>query len=173
MFLEEQSKEITQLNEMFIHVGDSLPSKIENSIFYPKLKVLLHQEILRFFMKSSEAAHRELKDDLNLFRLNIGEKLSETEIREYLDTLKNKYNNADNNIALDYHIEVTRFDYGVAVWVVIKRADIHMKKFIFRFRKVAATMEIDGVNVGGIPLEEGKDARKERYLKLMGDKDES
>jgi hypothetical protein len=115
MFLEEQSDDIRKLNEMFINVGDSLPSKIENSIFYPKLKVLLHQEILRFFMKSSETAHKELKDDLNLLRLNVGEKLSETEIREYLDALKTKYNNEDNNIAIDYHIEVTRFDYGVAV----------------------------------------------------------
>jgi hypothetical protein len=173
MFIEEQSKEIKQLNEMFVHVGDSLPSKIENSIFYPKLKVLLHQEILRFFMRSSETAHRELKDDLNLLRLNVGEKLSETEIREYLDSLKEKYNSVDNNLGLDYHIEVTRFDYGVAIWVVIKRADIHMKKFIFRFRKTTATMGLNDVNIGGIPLEEGKDARKERYLKLMGDKDES
>jgi hypothetical protein len=123
-------------------------------------------------MKSSETAHKELKDDLNLLRLNVGEKLSETEIREYLDALKTKYNNEDNNIAIDYHIEVTRFDYGVAVWVVIKRAEIHMKKFIFRFRKSKATMGLDDVNIGGIPLEEAKDARKERYLKLMGDKDE-
>ena len=91
---------------------------------------------------------------------------------EYLDALKIKYNNQDNNIAIDYHIEVTRFDYGVAVWVVIKRAEIHMKKFIFRFRKTEATMGLNDVNIGGIPLEEGKSARKERYLKLMGDKDE-
>jgi hypothetical protein len=47
-----------------------------------------------------------------------------------------------------------------------------MKKFIFRFRKTEATMGLNDVNIGGIPLEEGKSARKERYLKLMGDKNE-
>jgi len=170
MYLEEQAKDLQKLNEMFINVGDSLPTKIENSIFYPKLKVLLHQEILRFFMKSSEMTHKEMKDDLNLFRLNVGEKLSETEIREYLDALKEKYNNKDNNIAIDYHIEVTRYDYGVPVWVVIKRAEIFMKKFIFRFRKSSATMGLNDVNVGGL-VEEAKGARKVRYLKLMDDKD--
>ena len=173
MFLEEEEKELKQLNEMFINVSDSLPTKIENSIFYPKLKVLLHQSILRFFMKSSEHAHRELKDDLNLFRLNVGEKLSETEIREYLDGLKDRYNSEDNNVALDYHIEVTRYDYGVPVWVVIKRAEIVMKKFVFRFRKAKMTMGLGDVNIGGIPINETKDARKDRYIKLMGDKDES
>ena len=49
-------------------------------------------------MKSSDSGARELKDDLNLLRLNVGEKLSETEIREYLDALKDKYNNEDNNL---------------------------------------------------------------------------
>ena len=173
MILEEQSSDMKKLNEMFIDVGDSLPTKIENSIFYPKLKQLLHQEILRFFMKSSESTHKELKDDLNLLRLNVGEKLSEVEIREYLDALKETYNSENNNVAIDYHIEVTRFDYGVPVWVVIKRSNIHMKKFVFRFRKAKITMGLDDVSIGGIPLKEAKAARKDRYLKLMGDKNES
>ena len=168
MILHEEAKEIRQLNEMFIKVEDSLPTKIENSIFYPKLKVLLHQEILGFFMKSSEADHKDLKDDLNMLRMNVGEQLSEEEIREYLDNLKTTYNSKDNNVALDYHIEVTRFDYGVPVWVTIKRGSIHMKKFVFRFRKsTQSTMNVIG---GSFNLTETDEARKNRYNRLMGDK---
>ena len=119
-------------------------------------------------MKSSEADHKDLKDDLNMLRMNVGEQLSEEEIREYLDNLKTTYNSKDNNVALDYHIEVTRFDYGVPVWVTIKRGSIHMKKFVFRFRKsTQSTMNVIG---GSFNLTETDEARKNRYNRLMGDK---
>lgn len=169
MFIDEESNELKKLNEMFVRVYDSLPSKIENSIFYPKLKQALHQEILRFFMRSSDQGVKDLKDDLNLLRMNVGEKFSETEIREYLDELKDRYNSEDNNTGLDYHIEVTRIDYGVPVFVIIKRDVIYMKKFVFRFRKSSATMGLEDLTVGGTPLAETKEARRERYLKLMNE----
>jgi hypothetical protein len=162
MFIDEESKEIRQLNEMFVKVYDSLPTKIENSIFYPKLKQLLHMEIIKFTREQIE-----LKQDLNLLRMNIGEALSETEIREYLDSLKAKYNLDDNNVGLDYHIEVTRYDYGVPIFVVIKRDIIYFKKFVFRFRKSSPTMGLDGLQVSGLPIKESQQAKKERYLKLM------
>lgn len=166
MFIEEESKEIKALNEMFVKVFDSLPTSIENSIFYPRLKTLLHMEIRRFTKEQIE-----LRQDLDLLRMNIGEALSEKEIREYLDSLKTKFNSTDNNVGLDYHIEVTRYDYGVPVFVIIKRDVIYMKKFIFRFRKTSTTMSLDDVDVGGLPLiNESKEARKSRYLKLMNDK---
>jgi len=162
MFIDEESKEIRQLNEMFVKVYDSLPTNIENSIFYPKLKQLLHMEIMKFTKEQVE-----LKQDLNLLRMNIGEILSETEIREYLDSLKAKYNLEDNNVGLDYHIEVTRYDYGVPIFVVIKRDIIHFKKFVFRFRKASPNMGLNDVQVSGIPVSESKEQRRERYLKLM------
>jgi len=162
MFIDEESKEIAQLNEMFVKVYDSLPAKIENSIFYPKLKQLLHMEIIRFTREQIE-----LKQDLNLLRMNIGEILSETEIREYMDSLKSKYNLEDNNVGIDYHIEVTRYDYGVPIFVVIKRDIIYFKKFVFRFRKSNPTMGLSGIQVSGLPIMETKEARKERYLRLM------
>jgi len=166
VFIEEESKEIKALNEMFVKVFDSLPTSIENSIFYPRLKTLLHMEIRRFTKEQIE-----LRQDLDLLRMNIGEALSEKEIREYLDSLKTKFNSTDNNVGLDYHIEVTRYDYGVPVFVIIKRDVIYMKKFIFRFRKTSTTMSLDDVDVGGLPLiNESKEARKSRYLKLMNDK---
>ena len=65
----------------------------------------------------------------------VGEKVSEQQIRNYLDGLKKKYNNLINNIGLEYSIEVTRVDYGVPVFVIIKRDFIYAKKFVFRFKK--------------------------------------
>jgi hypothetical protein len=146
MIIEEESRDLKNLNEMFVNVYDSLPTNIENSIFYPKLKQLLQLEIIKFTKEQIE-----IRQDLNLFRMNIGEALSEKDIREYLDSLKLKYNLTDNNVGIDYHIEVTRYDFGVPIFVVIKRDDIHMKKFVFRFRKASATMGLDTVDFGGIP----------------------
>jgi len=165
MIILEESKELKQLNEMFVKVENSLPEKIENSIYYPKLKQLLMPEIVRFTREKIE-----LRDDLNFFRMNIGENLSDTEIREYLDSLKEKYNLTDNDIGLDYHIEVTRFDYGVPVFVVIKRDKIYMKKFVFRFKKSDISGGLQTVSQAGIPnvpLAESKSERKNRLLELL------
>lgn len=126
----EENYQLRQLNEMFVNVLPGLPDSIEHSIYYNKLKILLHSEIINFAKEQIE-----LKQDLNMFRMLVGQALNESEIREYLDTLKNKYNGEYDNIGLDYHIEATRLDYGVSVFCVIKRDSIYMKKFIFRFKK--------------------------------------
>jgi hypothetical protein len=166
----EQSRELAELNEMFVRVEKSLPSKIENSVFYPKLKQLLFLEITRFTREKVE-----LKNDLNFLRMNIGETLSDSEIRDYLDQLKLKYNTRDNDVGIDYHVEATRFDYGVPVFIVIKRDVIYMKKLVFRFRKPDTSSTVQGVAISGAPddeaINESADDRKQRYLKLMGEKD--
>ena len=66
--------------------------------------------------------------------------------------MKEKYNDKNNNIGLDYHIEATRIDYGVPVFVIIKRTDISMKKFVFRFRKTDVATGMDGLSPIGVPL---------------------
>jgi hypothetical protein len=165
MIILEDSKDLQLLNEMFVRVENSLPEKIENSIYYPKLKQLLFPEIVRFTREKIE-----LRDDLNFFRMNIGENLSDIEIKEYLDGLKEKYNTIDNDIGIDYHIEVTRFDYGVPVFVIIKRDKIYMKKFVFRFRKSNISGGLATVSQAGIPnvpLDESKEQRKNRLLDLL------
>ena len=40
-----------------------------------------------------------------------------------------------HNIGIEYHIEVTRYDYGVPVFVVIKRDIIYIKKICFQIQK--------------------------------------
>jgi hypothetical protein len=162
--ISEESKDIVQLNEMLFKVQNSLPKNIENSVFYPKLKQLLHMEIVRFAKDQIE-----LKQDLNFLRMNVGEAIPEAEIREYLDSLKEKYNGQQQDIAIDYHVEVTRIDYGVPVFVVIRRGTVHMKKFVFRFRKSDIRQGLDGLSQQGVPLAESLEERRQRYLKLMGD----
>ena len=147
MEILEESAQLKKLNEMFVEVLPSLPTKVENSIYYRKLRTLLHHEIIYFCKEQVE-----LKEDLNLLRMMVGEEMSEKEIREYLDQLKTKYNTVDNNCALDYHIEVTRIDYGVPVFVVIKRGEkVYMKKLVFRFRKSDVTTSLLDVNNAGVP----------------------
>ena len=150
MIILNEDPQIASLNEMFMTAQESLPKNIESSIYYPKLKTLLHPEILSFCKEQIE-----LKADLNFLRMEVGNTLSESEIREYLDSLKLKYNDKDDsNICLDYHIEVTRVDYGVPVFVVIKRGNnIIMKKFCFRFRKKSVSDSLSGLTISGIPLD--------------------
>jgi len=147
VILESENPQLTELNEMFIEVQDSLPTDIEHSIYYPKLKTLLHPEILNFCKEKLD-----LKADLNFFRMSVGQQISEREIRDYLDGLKTKYNLDDNNIGIDYNIEATRYDFSAAVFCVIKREDIHMKKFIFRFRKANQSELLGNISTSGIPI---------------------
>jgi hypothetical protein len=140
-----ESKELDHLEEMVVNVYDGLPVEIENSIFYPKLKQLLYFEIIRFCKEQTE-----LKEDLLIFRNLVGESLEESQIREYLDTLKAKFNNTNSNVGLNYHIEATRIDLSCVLFVIIKRHDIHMKKFVFRFRKKNLGSNVDGIAPGGL-----------------------
>jgi hypothetical protein len=146
VFLDENS-ELNTLNEMFVNVLPSMPSKIENSIYYNRLKHLLMPEIITYCKEFTD-----MRDDLLYLRAAIGTELSEDAIRAYLDGLKEKYNDKNNNIGLDYHIEATRIDYGVPVFVIIKRTDISMKKFVFRFRKTDVATGMDGLSPIGVPL---------------------
>jgi hypothetical protein len=161
MKVSEENSQLTQLNEMFVNVLPSLPEDIENSIYYPKLKVALHPEIHNFCREKVE-----LQQDLNILRMSIGEQLTEKEIREYLDTLKAKYNTLNNDIAIDYHLEATRIDYGVAVFVVIKRSDISMKKFVFRFRK-DINEGLEGLTNSGVPIKDKRPEPKESNHNLL------
>jgi hypothetical protein len=149
MEILQESSELRQLNEIFVRVENSLPENIENSMFYPKLKHLLHTEIFRFTKE-----HIELRDDLNFLRQNIGEQFTVDEIKEYLEMLKSKYNMVEDNVGIDYHLEVTRIDYGVPVFVIIKRDRIYVKKFVFRFRKLNTSDSVGTLSIGGVPLAE-------------------
>lgn len=155
MKILNENPQIIQINEMFVNVQQGLSNEIEGSIYYGKLRNLLHSEILGFCKEQLE-----LKQDLNMFRMMIGQDMNESEIREYLDGLKLKYNNQDNNIGIDYHIEVTRVDYGVPVFVVIKRNEIFMKKFVFRFKKRKISEGISNLTISGIPLDALKKGRE-------------
>jgi hypothetical protein len=125
----ETSKELEILHEMFIRVEDPLPADLENSIFYSRIKNTMTRELLSFMREQTE-----LKADLLRFKDKIGDVMSESQIRKELETMM-KYNEQDNNVGVIFHIESTRLDYGVPVIVMIKRDVLHVKKFVFRFKK--------------------------------------
>lgn len=110
----------------------------------------------------------ELKRDLHNIRLTIGQEMNEEDIRRYLDTLKDTYNNKNSDIGIEYHIETTRIDYGVPVFVMIKRDHIYIKKLVFRFKKKDNSKGIGGLSPAGIRLE-SKDERKKRYNDLLNE----
>lgn len=155
MRIYEEHPDLRTINEMFVNVEPHLPEDIEGSIYYPKLKMLLRSELITFCKEQIE-----LKEDLDLLRMSVGQVMSEKEIREYLDELMLKYNSVDNNVGLSYHIEATRVDYGVPVFVVIKRTEIHMKKFVFRFRKEKLSDGIGNLSGSGILLNTLKKGRE-------------
>jgi hypothetical protein len=130
MKIYNDSKQVIALNELFVDVRQGLPTNVENSVYYPKIKHLLFGEINSFCKEQVE-----LKQDLNVLRMMVGEEMTESQIRDYLDGLMLKYNNEVNNVGIIYHIEQTRLDYGVPVVVIIKRDSIYVKKFVFRFKK--------------------------------------
>lgn len=146
---ESTAPQLETLNEMYIHIADNLPNTVEQSIYYAKLKQLLHGEIFNFCKEQTD-----LKQDLNILRMSIGIAMPEKEIREYLDGLKEKYNEHYDNVALEYHIEQTRVDFGVPVFVIIKRGEIFAKKFVFRFKKSSAAESLDGLTIGQVPTKE-------------------
>lgn len=125
----EESRELEALHEMFIKVEDPLPADLENSIFYSRIKSTMTRELLSFMREQTE-----LKADLMRLKDKIGDVMSERDIRKELETMM-KYNEEDNNVGVIYHIESTRVDYGVPVIVMIKRDTLHVKKFVFRFKK--------------------------------------
>lgn len=155
MKIYEQHPDLITINEMFINVEPHLPGEIEGSIYYPKLKTLLRSELISFCKEQIE-----LKGDLEILRMNVGQVMSEREIREYLDSLMDKYNTVDNNVGIEYHIEATRVDFGVSVFVVIKRTEIHMKKFVFRFKKEKLSDGVSNLSQSGMILNTLKKGRE-------------
>ena len=146
MEASREHNDIIKLNEFFIDAKPSLSTNVTNSIYYNKLKHLLHSEIVYFCKEKTD-----LKNDLNILRMMVGEKLTEESVREYLNDLKEKYN-ADTNIGIEYHIEATRIDYGVPTFVIIRRGDnVSMKKFVFRFKKNSVSTSLDDVYISGTP----------------------
>jgi hypothetical protein len=125
----ETSKELETLHEMFIKVEDPLPADLENSIFYSRIKNTMTRELLGFMREQTE-----LKADLLRLKDKIGDVMSESQIRKELEKMM-KYNEQNNNVGVIFHIESTRLDYGVPVIVMIKREVLHVKKFVFRFKK--------------------------------------
>lgn len=141
-----ENAELTRLNEMAVNVTPGQAPEIANSVFYAKIKHLLFGEIVSFTREKYE-----LRADLQRLREFVGDLMTEAELRQYLDGLKDKYNNkTDTNIGVDYHIESTRIDYGVAVFAVIKRDEITAKTLVYRFRK-AADVSLNGLSNTGVP----------------------
>ena len=52
-----ESSQIKQLNETLLTVMDSLPLDVEQSVYYNKLKQLLHSEIFNFCKDQNELKH--------------------------------------------------------------------------------------------------------------------
>lgn len=156
-----ESDEIKKINEMLVDVVPSLDEKITNSIYYNKLKHATFNEIITFCREKIE-----LKSDLLYIRTFIGEFLTTDEIHDVFDELKKKHN-GEENIGIEYHIETTRIDYSVCLFVIIKRNDIMAKKFIFRFRK-APSAGLSGLTNANMPIEEAVKVRQSIYKNLIG-----
>lgn len=159
--------EIDQMTEAVVRVVPSVSENILNTSFYPRIRVLEIPEIMRFCQEQIS-----LKNDLLDLTTYIGEYMTEAQIREIFDTLKEKYNQ-EKIIGMEYHVESTRIDFGVVLFVVIKRTDIFVKKFIFRFRKALDTNLVGlssiGVPIGGINLPElQKEDRARETDALLG-----
>lgn len=147
MIIEEESKELKDLNETFIKVLPSAPESVLNSAFYPRIRILEIPEIMQYCRE-----HTDLKNDLLAIATFIGEFLTEDQIRDIFDGLKNKYNTNDSLVGLEYHMEATRVDFGIVLFVAIKRNNFYIKKFIFRFRK-ALDVSMSGLSNIGVPEE--------------------
>jgi hypothetical protein len=161
----ENPRSIEMLNELFIKVESDLPDSIENSVMYPKLKQLIQREIMSFAKEQIG-----IRDDLIIIKDKIGDPMKFADIRKMMDDLSEKYNNDNNNVGVVYHIEPTRVDYGVPVHIIIRRGDkIHVKKFVFRFRKGGIRQGTDSLTQSG--LSKSSPSKGENLVnKLLGGK---
>ena len=140
--------------------------------------IAVAQGIRNEAIKEYEEEIEELKNEIyalkNFKNEKIGYEKEIEELKKSNNALKEKYNNNVQNIGLDYHLEATRIDYGVAVFCIIKRDDIYAKKFIFRFRKNPQIgLDLSRLSSVGNPLpelsdEEKKEIRKEKFNKNFG-----
>ncbi len=165
---EDLSPELKKMNEMFVSVQNSLSPRVTNSVYYNRLKYLMFGEIVKFCKEKIE-----LRNDLLNIRSYIGEFMSEADINRYFTDLKMKYNGSVHNVGLEYHIETTRIDYGVCVFVIIKRDNIYVKKFIYRFRKDPQIgIESGNLSPIGNLLPEKENQVKDDVAKLLGGKED-
>ena len=107
------------INEMVIHVDDKSNKQVtyadEHSIVYGRLKQRLQLDIVKFCLNEVD-----LKDDLMFFRSMVGDTLREADILNYVKDIQDKYNNGrsyNRNVAIDYFIETTRYDFVLVLFV--------------------------------------------------------
>lgn len=102
---------------------------------FQKLKQELFSDI-NIFCRN----YNRLREDLHVLRLGVGQERDTESLDNYGSALKQYYNNGKvDNVGVEYRIEVTRFDIVMIVTVIIKRTDITVRNFIFRYRKSAGT----------------------------------
>jgi hypothetical protein len=142
MIVDKEQKALIALDEMFVRVQDGLTDVTQHSIYYNKLRSLLHADIRMFCLEK-----RELNQDLETLRLNIGNVVSENELLTYSNELMDKYNNKNDNIGLIFHLEATRVDFALICVAIIKRDDIYTKKFTFRYRKPSINDGVYGLTL--------------------------
>jgi len=142
------------LNEMIIHVDDKTNKKVsyadEHSIVYGRLKQRLQLDIIKFCLNEVD-----LKNDLMFFRSMVGDTLIEKDILNYVKNIQDKYNNDrsyNHHVGIDYFIETTRYDFVLALFVIIIRGEnIFQTRFVFRYRKASQNAGVRGVNMSGLP----------------------
>jgi hypothetical protein len=97
----------------------------------------------------------DLKDDLMFFRSMVGDTLREADILSYVKDIQDKYNNGrsyNRNVAIDYFMETTRYDFVLVLFVTIVRGEnIFQTRFVFRYRKSNLTAGVRGMSMSGLP----------------------
>jgi len=142
------------INEMVIKVDDRTKKEVnyadEHSIVYGRLKQRLQPDIIKFCLNEVD-----LKDDLLFFRSMVGDTLREIDVLKYVKDIQDKYNNGrsyNRNVAIDYFMETTRFDFVLVLFVTIVRGEnIFQTRFVFRYRKAGLNDGVYGVNMSGLP----------------------
>jgi hypothetical protein len=143
------------LNEMVIYVDDKKNKQVkyadEHSIVYGRLKQRLQPDIIRFCLNEVD-----LKNDLLFFRSMVGDTLREIDILNYVKDIQDKYNNGrsyNRNVAIDYFMEATRFDFVLVLFVTIIRGEnIYQTRFVFRYRKTNINAGVNDMNMSGLPV---------------------
>lgn len=151
-----ESNELSRvINEMVIQVDDRTTKEVryadEHSIVYGRLRQRLHNDIIKFCLNEVD-----LKNDLMFFRSMVGDTLRERDINNFVKDIQAKYNNNrgyNKNVGIDYFIESTRYDFVLVLFVIIVRgANIHSTRFVFRYRKGNITDGVYGQDLSGLPV---------------------
>ena len=144
------------INEMVINVDDKKDRQVkyadEHSIVYGRLKQRLQLDIIKFCLNEID-----LKNDLLFFRSMVGDTLREVDVLNHVKNIQDKYNNGrsyNRNVAIDYFIEPSRYDFVLVLFVTIIRGEnIFQTRFIFRYRKDNINAGVRGMNLSGLPEE--------------------